>query len=394
MIESLVGNDLVVNEDSCNLSCTYCLTGQSNLKESHNEQLIFGPPVKDRFTPGSLLGTRLPLIDKRIDQTFGVPLLKVTGGEIFLVAGIMDFLREQAAHHEVLVVQTNGVLVREEHLAEFAAWGNVVLQVSLDSHLHTGNSYRVATESLHRKTMRHIEAILDSGLPVEIYSVLNDRSVVEMEQFAEWLTAREHRPVYFPFPVRGPDAEQFKVRADQVAHIERFVQRYDDFAAILPPMAYFQRLMSFYNNGKRIFRCHLPRLVISTFSDGMITPCPNIWFSNMGSMIEDGYAKSLEDVGTSGMYQALLAPRPRLKACHGCFTPWDTLSMYFEDEITLDELCAAPTYSPPVIRALLEQRKREYDEGVRAGVDPDTKIAIGSPQWDDPEGVRVEAGYA
>ncbi|MFE0530369.1 radical SAM protein [Micromonospora sp. SD19] len=394
MIESLVGNDLVVNEDSCNLSCTYCLTGQSNLKESHNEQLIFGPPVKDRFTPGSLLGTRLPLIDKRIDQTFGVPLLKVTGGEIFLVAGIMDFLREQAAHHEVLVVQTNGVLVREEHLAEFAAWGNVVLQVSLDSHLHTGNSYRVATESLHGKTMRHIEAILDSGLPVEIYSVLNDRSVVEMEQFAEWLTAHEHKPVYFPFPVRGPDAEQFKVRTDQVAHIERFVERYDEFATILPPMAYFKRLLSFYHNGKRIFRCHLPRLVISTFSDGMVTPCPNIWFSNMGSMIEDGYAKSLEDVGTSAMYQALLAPRPRLKACHGCFTPWDTLSMYFEDEITLDELCAAPTYSPPAIRALLEQRKRAYHEGLKAGVDPDTKIAVGSPQWDDPEGVTVEAGYA
>jgi MoaA/NifB/PqqE/SkfB family radical SAM enzyme len=394
VINALIGNDLVVNEDSCNLSCTYCLTGQSNLKTTHSEQLIFGPPVKDTFAAGTPLGTRLPIIDSRIDETFNVPLLKVTGGEIFLVAGIMDFLRHQATHHEVLVIQTNGVLVRDEHLAEFASWGNVVLQVSLDSHLYSGNSYRVISESLHNKILRRVEAILDSGLPVEIYSVLNDRSVTEMQEFAAWLANRDHPPIYFPFPVRGPDAERFKVRPDQIHHVEEFVQHYDDFAGILPPMAYFNRLVSFYSEGRRTFRCHLPRLVISTFSDGMVTPCPNIWFSNMGNVLEDDYAASLAEVGTTAMYQALLAPKPRLKACHGCFTPWDTLSMYFEDEITLDELCAAPTYAPPVIRALIEDRKRAYDDGRRVGIDVDTGIAINSRRWEEAGTAMAEAGYA
>jgi MoaA/NifB/PqqE/SkfB family radical SAM enzyme len=371
VIETLLGNDLVVNEDSCNLSCTYCLTGQSNLKKGHSEQLIFGPPVRDRFAADTPLGRRLPLIDSRIDETFKVPLLKVTGGEIFLVAGVMDFLREQAKEHEILVVQTNGVLVRDEHLAEFAAWGNVVVQVSLDSHLYPGNSYRVHSESLHSKVVRRIEAIVDSGLPVEVYGVLNDRSVQEIEAFAGWLADRERPPVFFPFPVRGPDAERFAVRTNQIPLVERFVDRYDDFAA-LPPRPYFDRLLRFYREGRRTFRCHLPRLVISTFSDGMVTPCPNIWFSNMGSVLADDYAQALSEVGTSGMYRALLAEKPRLKACHGCFTPWDTLSMYFEDEITLDELCAAPTYSPPAIRSLIADRKREYDEARRTGVDVDT----------------------
>ncbi|MFE1935439.1 radical SAM protein [Streptomyces sp. NPDC059474] len=367
MIDTLLGNDLVINEDSCNLSCTYCLTGQSNLKQSHHAQLIFGPPTRDRYAEGSLLGRRLPLIAGRIDDTFRAPMLKVTGGEIFLVAGIMDYLREQAARHEVLIVQTNGVLVREEHLEELRGWKNVVLQVSLDSHLFSGNSHRVQTESLHGKVLRRIETILDSGLPVEIYGVLNDRSAPEAPAFARWLADRERPPTFFPFPVRGPDSERFAMRPDQIVHIEELVDRYDELAAVLPPRPYFDRLLSFLREGERTFRCHLPRLVISTFSDGMVTPCPNIWFSNMGNLLEDDHSESLRRVGETGLYTALLAERPRLNACKGCFTPWDTLSMYFEDEITLDELCQAPTYAPPVIRELIAERKRLYKEG-RDGV--------------------------
>ncbi|MEU5418555.1 radical SAM protein [Streptomyces sp. NPDC001407] len=359
----LIGNDLVINEDSCNLSCTYCLTGQSNLKEGHSLQLIFEPPRRDSYAKDSGLGQRMDKVADRIRDRFGLPLLKVTGGEIFLVRGIMDFLEQEARKYDVLVIQTNGVLVREEHLERFRSWGNVVLQVSLDSHLHHGNSHRVPSGSLHEKVVAAIARILDSGLPVEIYSVLNDRSVTEVCAFAEWLSGFSRPPVYFPFPVRGPDSEDFKVRPGQFGHIQELVDRYDEFARVLPPRPYFDRLTSFYREGRRTFRCHLPRLVVSSFSDGVVTPCPNIWFSDMGNALEDDWSEMLDTVGTSGLYRALLAPKPRLKACHGCFTPWDTLSMYFEDEITLDELCAAPTYSPPRIRQMLSDAKADYLQG-------------------------------
>lgn len=363
MTQSLIGNDLVINEDSCNLSCTYCLTGQSNLKEGHRLKLIFEPPKKDFYGNGSDLGRRIDNVSERLRTRFDLPLLKVTGGEIFLVQGIMDFLEQEAPKYDVLVVQTNGVLVKEEHLEKFRSWGNVVLQVSLDSHLPYGNSYRVPTPSLQKKVVEAIRAILESGLPVEIYSVLNDRSVEEMDQFAEWLMGFDPRPTYFPFPVRGPDSATFQVRPDQVHHIEEFVARYDEFAPVIPPRAYFRRLLSFYHEGKRTFRCHLPRLVVSTFSDGVVTPCPNIWFTDMGNTLEDNWHEVLNRVGETGLYQALLAERPRLTACHGCFTPWDTLSMYFDDEITLDELCAAPTYAPDRIRRLLAEMKQDYVRG-------------------------------
>lgn len=366
MTNTLLGNDLVINEDSCNLSCNYCLTGQSNLKEGHRLKLIFDPPKRDTYGEGTELAQRVDAVSERLRNRFKIPLLKVTGGEIFLVRGIMDFLRREAPKYEVLVIQTNGVLVTEEHLAELRSFGNVVLQVSLDSHLHYGNSYRVQKPDLHAKVVRSISAILNSGIPCEIYSVLNDRSVTEMAEFAGWLAEFDQPPVCFPFPVRGPDAEEFAVKEDQIRLIEEFVDRYDEFASVLPPRAYFDRLLSFYHKGKRTFRCHLPRLVVSTFSDGVVTPCPNIWFSDMGKVLDEDWDAVLDKVGETGLYQALLAERPRLSACHGCFTPWDTLSMYFDDEITLDELCAAPTYSPEPIRRMLESAKQDYVRGAAA----------------------------
>jgi len=365
MVSHLLGNDLVINEDACNLSCNYCLTGQSNLKEGHNLKLIFEPPKRDDYTKDTPLGRNVDAVADRLRTTFDMPLLKMTGGEIFLIRGIMDFLEQEAAKHEVLVVQTNGVLVREEHLARLRSWGNVVLQVSLDSHLYGGNSYRVQSEKLHAKTMAAIERILVSGIPVEIYQVLHDRSVAETTAFARFLAGFGDHVSMHPFPVRGPDSDDYKVRPDQVGHIQELVDNFDELSAVLPPRAYFDRLLRFYREGKRTFRCHLPRLVVSTFSDGVVTPCPNVWFSDMGNVLGDDWTATTDKIGETGLTQALLAEKPRLEACHGCFTPWDTLSMYFENEITLDELCSAPTYSPPAIRELLAEMKFDYDRGRR-----------------------------
>lgn len=358
----LLGNDLVINENDCNLSCEYCLTGQSNLKKSHEEQLIFKPPKRDLYKKDSPLGERLNSIVGRIKQDFKTPFIKITGGEIYLVKGIMDFIEECSNNHIIVVVQTNGTLVTDEAIERLKKIKNLVIQVSLDSHLHQGNSYRIDKKATHEAVVKRIEKILCSGMETEVYAVLNNRSVEEMELFATWLLDIKAKTVYCPFPIRGPNSDAFKVKADQVHHIEKFVEKYDQYASILPPMAYFKRLLSFCREGERKFRCHVPRLVLSTFSDGVLTACPNIWFSELGNVFDtnEEWKHAKEKVFTNGLYQALLSKTPRLKACKGCFTPWDTLSMYFDNEITLDELCKSPTYAHPLIRELILKKKQEY----------------------------------
>ena len=359
--ERMLGNDLVINENACNLGCEYCLTGQSNLKSSHENKLIFQPPTFDRYTGNEGLGKRLHTIVDRVDEKLAPPLLKLTGGEIFIIKGIMEFIEKIAPRYEAVIVQTNGLPLTDDKIARLARLGNITVQISLDSSNYEGNSYRVQSRLIHEKILDRVNMVLDAGLPLEIYGVLNDRSAPYLREFVEWCGQfHEHPPQLFPFPVRGPGCEAFRVRPDQYHHIDAMLGMLPELAHILPPKPYLDRLVAFYRDGMRSWRCHLPRLVMSTFDDGVLTPCPNIWFHKMGDLTDDGWVDALAKVNHTGFYELLLGERPRLDACKGCFTPWDTLSLYFDDLITLDELCRAPSYAPAGIRRLLEIKKAEY----------------------------------
>lgn len=360
----LLGNDLVINENACNLGCTYCLTGQSNMKSSHEGKLIFQPPVIDRYAEDSPLGQRLKLILERVEKKLAPPLLKLTGGEIFLVKGMLEFIEKVAPLHEAIIVQTNGLPLTDDKIARLSRLGNIVVQISLDSSNYVGNGYRVLSERIHDMVLERIGAVLKAGLPLELYGVLNDRSAPHLAEFVRWCGGfTGNVPQLFPFPVRGPDSEQYKVRPQQLHFIEQLQQLQSEFPEILPPKAYLDRLQSFYHRGERSWRCHLPRLVLSTFDDGVVTPCPNIWFHDMGNLTQDNWEQALGQVNNTPFYELLLGERPRLDACKGCFTPWDTLSLYFEDMISIDELCRAPSYAPPGIRRLIETKKAEYLNG-------------------------------
>lgn len=366
----LLGNDLVINEDSCNLGCHYCLTGQSNMKSGHADQLIFEPPTFDEYSEETDLGKRLHQIVERVNAKLMPPLIKLTGGEIFLIKGMMDFVEKMAEEHIAVIVQTNALTLSNDKIERLSRLQNVTVQISLDSSDYDGNSYRVQSEKLHNKVMDRIAAVVRAGLPTEIYAVLNDKSAPYMASLVRWCGQfPDNPPQLFPFPVRGPDSEKFKVRPDQYHFIDGLHDMLVEFSHVLPPKEYLDRLSAFYHDGKRSWRCHLPRLVISTFSDGVSTPCPNIWFHNMGSLTEDDtWEPALDQVNSTAFYDLLLGSRPRLDACKGCFTPWDTLSLYFESKISLDELCRAPSYAAGPIRELLQNKKQEYLEFQTAGI--------------------------
>jgi MoaA/NifB/PqqE/SkfB family radical SAM enzyme len=359
-MKPLLANDLVVQEDNCNLSCKYCLTGQSMYKQGHLDKMIFQPPRKSDCGEGTPLRTRIEQVVNSAQDQLGLPILKITGGEIFLVKGMLELIQEFSGRFATLVVQTNGVLVTQEHLELLASLGNICLQISLDGTSYKANAYRSNSADLHQKIYSRLDRIFRFGIPTEIYCVLNDQSMPELENTLNDLKQYGEHLSVFPFPVRGPDRTQFQATADQIPVLQRIWDNYDNFQPIMPPKAYWRRLMSFYAEGGRTFRCHLPRFAFTTFDDGFVTSCPNIWFNKIGNLVTEPTEDVTERIGNTPFHQLLLGPKPRLDACHACFTPWDTLSMFMDGEITLDELCSTPMYSAPATRVRLQEIAQQY----------------------------------
>jgi MoaA/NifB/PqqE/SkfB family radical SAM enzyme len=354
-----VVNDLVIQEDTCNLACEYCLTGQSQFKEDHTLQKIFDPPRHLTCEPGTELHRRLAGVLEGVGVQ-DVPVVKISGGEVLLIRGIMGFVQELGRRYETVVILTNGIPLSESRVDELQAMQKVVLQISLDASRYRGNSYRVQNETIHQALMQRIHRLLASGLPVEIYLVLNDRSIEEFENTCEDLARYGDHVTLFPFPVRGPQRQRFLPRPDQYEGFFRVLDQADRFGGLLPSEPYRQRLQQFFREGGRGFRCHLPRIAFTSFDDGAVTSCPNIWFNHVGNILDDAPAAVMSSLAESRFRRLLLADRPRIDACKACYTPWDPVSLYFDGQMTLAELAEVPVYRGPRTQERLQQIRDVY----------------------------------
>jgi len=355
-----VVNDLVIQEDSCNLACEYCLTGQSLFKEDHSMQRIFDPPRLLSCLPGTALHERLYTVLDGLSP-LELPVIKISGGEVLLIQGIMEFVEELSRRFETVVILTNGIPLTEARLERLSELRNVVLQLSLDSTRFRGNSYRVQSEAVHATLMERVLRILRSGLAAEIYLVLNDRSIEDLEASLRDLAPFAGSTAVFPFPVRGPQRLRYLPRDDQRFMLFDVLDRADSFGGILPSRPYLERLRRFFLDGGRTFACHLPRIAFTTFDDGAVTSCPNIWFNKIGNLVQETPELVLKNLGSSAFRRLLLADHPRINACKACFTPWDPVSLYFEGEIGLEDLARVPVYrGPRTQRRIQEIRDRFY----------------------------------
>ncbi|KMQ32171.1 radical SAM protein [Bacillus cereus] len=352
-------NDLVISEENCNLSCTYCLTDSSLFKEKHLDHPLRKPPVVLNYHDEKL-NYQLNKVIENINEEFEVSILKVSGGEVFLIKNVMEFLEKQAKHHTMLQILTNGFGLTEKILSSFKEWGNVCLQISIDHHTLEGNGHRLSSKTLQDTLLKKIELVVQYNIPLEIYCVINDKNADVLEDFVAYLNRYAGKVMIFPFPVRGPMRDYFFPNENQVLGIQRVLDNYESYASVLPPRPYLERLMSMFSKEGRTFRCHLPRLVFSTFNDGTLTACPNIWFNNLGNLIDSEYQVVTNKVKNTPFYELLLSEKPRLDACKKCFTPWDMLSMYFDGLICLDELCKSPMYMHPDIRSKIELIYSQY----------------------------------
>jgi len=345
-------NDLVVKEDICNMQCDYCLTGTSEFKDSESIKAQRNSLV---YANGSELQRNMDAVTESIFNAFGVSILKISGGEILLVKGIMDYIKKHAPKYKKVQLLTNGVKLTLDFLDQLKKVENISIQISIDHHTLEGNEYRTPTQGKLQRILDSLDNAVCSGLPVEINCVLHNKNTHLLSDFADYLMRYKGRVTLFPFPVRGKNKYDFYPIANQLSGIEELIKQYPEYQEILPPKVYLKYLLRFLQSGKREIPCIFPKIAIGSFDDGNITPCANYWFTSLGNVLGDDSQAVLKKINADRIYSVLMHERHRPVECTQCFTPWEILNLYAMGELSISDLKRLPLYSFDGLEASLSE---------------------------------------
>lgn len=334
--------DFVIAEDNCNMHCQYCLTGTSNFKESHKSM---GNKKQLVYEEGSALKKQIDTITDLLEANYDIGILKISGGEIFLIKNIVDYIKAYSKKIKIIQILTNGLFIKEKDLEQLKKMNNICFQLSLDHHTLAGNFYRSKEETVLARVLNSIERIVMCDIPLEINCVLTDKNTAVLKDFAEYLMKYKGKKVrLLPFPVRGVKRNDFYPKQEQLSGIKELIQDYDIYKEVLPPKPYLMKMYEFLKTGRRGVPCTIPKYSVGIFDDGIITPCPNYWFSSFGSIFDNDPEQVLSKIGTDKIYRLLLHINNSISECNKCFTPWEIVNLYHAGYLSWEELMTIPSY--------------------------------------------------
>ncbi|WP_018622398.1 GTP 3',8-cyclase MoaA [Spirosoma luteum] len=144
--------------DRCNLRCFYCMP-EEGIKYLHKSQVLTYEEME-----------RLVRVLARL----GVEKVRITGGEPFVRAGLMDFLHRLAAIDGLkdISLTTNGVLTAP-HVADLAALGVKSVNLSMDT-LDRERFRTITRRDELPAVLKTLDALLDAGIQTKINAVVMD----------------------------------------------------------------------------------------------------------------------------------------------------------------------------------------------------------------------------
>lgn len=339
----LLFNDFVVRPDKCNFRCQYCLSNEAeNLEEAYKEE---SHEEKEPliYATDSKLGQRLDVVMERFEQTFQANILRISGGELFLIRDIESFL-EKRKEYETIQIITNGSLLTESRLEALKRIGKCQLHISLDGITYSQNQYRVRTEKEHQKLIYNLEKAVEYGFEVEVGSVLTNANTGSYTEFLDYLKAFQGKVKAYPFPIRGQVRSSFYPNEKDKERYAGILDVYEAYQEVLPPKGFIEETLHIFD-GKRKLRCYIPSIMVQSFDNGDITPCPNCWTVTVGNILKDSKETIIKNMEQEKMYRLFLQKRPRVDCCVNCLTSLDIVNLYLEQKITHEEITSLPLYS-------------------------------------------------
>lgn len=351
----LLFNDFVVRPDKCNFRCRYCLSEESPDWDMDEKSSDNRKNEKLLYSNESALGKRIDSVINAFDLIFEANILRISGGELFLIKNIEDFLEKQISYETIQVI-TNGYFLNRDKLEKIKKMGKCQLHISLDGHKYEQNRYRVRNTKEHDILIENLKCAVDLGFDIEIGSVLTNANMSTYDEFLEYLKSFGGKVKAYPFPIRGEIRKIFFPEQKDIEKFITIIDHYNYFKEALPPKAFMEEVVNLLV-GNRTLRCRIPSAMIQLFDDGKLTPCPNSWTTEIGNVLKDNKDKIHNRMNTEKMYKLFLQNRPRLECCRSCLTSLDIMNLYFDDKISYEEITKIPLYSGNNTKLLLKSIK-------------------------------------
>lgn len=354
-------------EDQCNGACHYCLTHDSRLKQQHQSnreqgKIKFKSYGTDVYAPGSPLYINLQTVIGLSRKAFDAPILLMSGGEIFLTSGIMDFITEMCNLYPVVQVLSNGTMLDETLITRMNGLENLHLSITLDGHTTTLNACRNTDETVQLRILTHIGLLQRLKIKTEIFCVLTRHNLGGIRLFAEYLNQYQYLTL-IPFPVRGTAMGEFFPGKDDLRGFLDLLYHYADYERILPPFPYLEALADFLWTPRRHFPCRTPGFTFQMFHDGIVTPCPFGWTQPMANLLEEDPEMIAAKMENDNMLRMMLGERPFLPFCRKCFNHLDLVNLYLQDKVTLPEMARMSLFSAPAVIRRLTELKEQWGKG-------------------------------
>lgn len=333
----LIFNDFVIKKNYCNLRCKYCLSNEApDWTNADKVELL-------EYSEKGDLKERLNKVHRKYEQNFDATILRISGGELFLIKNIEEFIVACSKSYDDVQIITNGCNVTKEKLQVLRQVDNCCIHFSLDGHTAELNRYRTDNMDKINAILNNIDLAVNLGFYVEIGSVLTDTNTQKYIETVEYFRKKYTDKVkLYPFPIRGEIAKKMGASDSAVNAFGYLLEKYEQFKDVLAPKAYIQDVYENLSTKKRTQRCLIPLVSMQLFDDGNLSACPNSWGENSANLLEDDNV--LDKVDNAKMYKLFLQDKPRLKCCFDCYTSMDIVNIYINGRMTDEELLSIPLY--------------------------------------------------
>jgi len=294
-------------------------------------------------------------------------VLKLSGyGEATLWPELADVVRAWASHFPAVQLISNGT-GSSTLLQQLSEVPNFQASITLDGHTTELDRFRTKGNTrLHRRVVDTIAWLVAHGTKVELNCVVSQANAGALDTYVEWVRDRWGPSVrLIPLPVRptmgrtmADIAVDLLPSPSDIDRVEQcLVDRYAEFASVLPPLAYLSALVRFMRVAHRGSRCHIHRanfgvntgllaLACACAGDRLLAPLGPV--SSIGS-----------DAAIEQRRRGYLADGAVGAKCATCFTHYDIINLYFGGLISEADLRIVPSLSHPGTLAHLNAIKQE-----------------------------------